>query len=105
MNREIDRAILGACDGLGVHPFWMGTFIRQHTNVALSEGKLSWNNSVYPIYLIQGFWTSVPVHFIIVDRSSVRHGQSACEINLDLVPGTLVSDRDLSDLSPLIRIT
>ena len=59
MNREIDR---GAGYGLSVHVFWRSVFIRQQTNIGFVEGKLSRNNSIYAIHLVQGLSTSIPAH-------------------------------------------
>ena len=74
MNREIDRgavSCVGGYDGSFVHVLWIRAFIRQRADVALEERKLSWNNSIHAIHLVQGFWTSVPAQFVVVDGSSL----------------------------------
>ena len=108
VNSEIDRralACVGRYDGLRVHEFWSDAFIRQHPDVSLEERKLTRNNSVYTIHLVQGLWTSVPAQLVVVDSSSLRPGQPIRKVNLDLAPCTLISDCDMSNLSTLIRIT
>ena len=107
MNRDVDCGPLTGVGGhnrLSVHVFCTGAFIRQQTNAFLEEGKLSRNNSVYPIHFVYRFWPSIPADFIIVNSSSMRHRQPIRKVNFDLVPGALVSDRDMSDLSALVRI-
>ena len=91
-------------DRSSIHTFWKDVFIRQQTNFGLEERKESRHRSVSSIHLAQGIWTSIPAHCIVPDGSSLTRRKSFRKINLDLVPGTLVSDRDLSDLSPLKRV-